>query len=273
MVSGYYGFRSVYIFHGPLGGHKTGRGALFPFSSSSSCSIIDSQCFEQFAIFRSRYCNQPRGAKFDLLAALSLSLSPFRANRDAIRDERSGIVPWRESEIRGLRSCPTRGDRVNRTSIDDDDDDGNRATLFPPPSSQTTKEGEINWERFAGALYRSPRSVFGFASVSNVFGKEIEMVGGRAMVRPEAEMMVVAGASEREREGEGGQQRLPPLLPSLPSPVASAPRCTVRCGTVGCSLFVVRCAIALDERNTAKREMERRGRGRGGAFPARPCAY
>ena len=74
MVSGYYGFRSVYIFHGPLGGHKTGRGALFPFSSSSSCSIIDSQCFEQFAIFRSRYCNRPRGAKFDLLASLSLSL-------------------------------------------------------------------------------------------------------------------------------------------------------------------------------------------------------
>lgn len=111
MVSGCYGFRPVYIFHGPLGGRKgVGRGgqALFPFSSPS-CSIIDSQCFEQFAIFRSRYCNQPRGARNSIS---SPSLSLFRANRDAIRDEWSGIVPLREREIRG-RSCPTRGDRVN----------------------------------------------------------------------------------------------------------------------------------------------------------------
>lgn len=62
------------------------------------------------------------------------------------------------------------------------------------------------------------------------------------MVRPEAEMMVVAGASERERESEGGQQRLPPPSPplsSLPRSLRTPVHGPVRNGR----LFVVRCSM------------------------------
>lgn len=84
--------------------------------------------------------------------------------------------------------------------------------------------------------------MFGFASVSNVFGKEIEMVGGRAMVRPEAEMMVVAGAreSERERQGEGEGGRAEPTSSPLPRSVRTPVHGPVRNGR----LFVrSRCSM------------------------------